>query len=234
MTDLSSNRMLQGAGNLLGPKPNSQFNSIVEVIVECLPLFAASAIEGCVRNENGYNRRLARFICNIAHNKELPFFAQPESMEDETRGNSPATDIGICLMQDDVAIDPPRVALFEGKRLSNDLESRREKEYVIGHEAKGKHICCGGVERFKLSRHAHRFRHAGMIGYMENGTPDHWLERINSWISELSCQQHDPAWLDEEQLSPLTTKGLVTESSSIVCRPSSNLFLMHLWVNLAL
>jgi len=225
--------MLGASGTLSGPKQNTLFNLVVELVAEALPLFAASAIKEGIRNENGYNRRLSRFITNVAVNKDLPFFAQPENMEDETRGCSPATDIGICLQQEDVATDPPRVALFEGKRLSKSLEKKREREYVIGHEEKGKHICCGGLERFKLSRHGQKFNHAGMVGYMEDGSPEHWQDKINSWICELSREQHDPTWLIEEQIGSMATKGLVTESMSILNRHDSEICLKHLWVNVA-
>jgi len=153
-------------------------------------------------------------------------------MEDLRRGGSPAPDIGIHLDIVDDAEPPPRITVFEGKRLTTSLGSQRQREYVIGHEEKGKHIPCGGVERFKLSIHGREVNLAGMIGYVQNETPEYWREQVNTWISELTSQQLDPAWLAQEQLTPLKTKGRVTDCTSVVCRRDSELHLTHLWINL--
>lgn len=228
----SERRMLAGAGALRGLTPNAQFNSVVKLFILSLPLFAASALKDIVENENGLNRRLARFVSNIADKNGLPFIAQPESMDDETHGSSPATDIGIHLKVDDTSCDPPKITVFEGKRLSATLPRNRHCEYVIGHDKGGKHVKCGGIERFKLSIHAREFNHAGMIGYMQNGTPESWRSQSNTCIAELSCQQHKPAWTAQEQLTSLATNERVSECSSLVSRVDGNLHLTHLWIDL--
>ncbi len=225
-------RMLGGAGDLCGPIPNAQFNSVVDLISLSLPLFAKSALQDEIKSENGLNRRLARFVSNIAAQRELPFIAQPESMEDETSGSSPATDIGIHLKADDIESDPPKVTVFEGKRLSTNLPKHRRKEYVIGHDKDGKHVKCGGIERFKLSIHAKEFKRAGMIGYVQDGTSENWRTQVNTCIAELSCQQHNPSWAVQEQLTSLAKNERVSECSSIVSRVDGNLHLTHLWIDL--
>ena len=232
MTDFSVKRMLGGAGTLLGPSPNTQFNSIVEVIVLSLPLFAESALQENIRNENGLNRRLARFITNVADKSGFPFFAQNESMEDETRGTSPAADIGIHLKIEDVASDPPKITVFEGKRLTATLGRERRQEYVIGHKKEDKHIPCGGIERFKCTIHGSEFAHAGMIGYLQEETPKIWYKKINSWISELCSQTFEPSWSELERLTPPETNGRITKCTSVVHRTKSELHLTHLWINL--
>jgi hypothetical protein len=219
-------------GTLSGPVPNTQFTQIVELVKVAMPPFAASARQEDIKNENGLNRRLARFITNIADNNKLPYFAQSESMEDESRGDSPATDIGIHLKVDDIFADPPKIALFEGKRLSEHTGLYRRREYVVGHEKAGKHIPCGGIERFKCNLHGRRFKYAGMIGYLQDGTSEHWLNQINGWITELSSQQHDPAWLESEHLTPHAADGGVTKYFSVALRKSDKLCLTHLWINL--
>ncbi len=224
--------MLGGTGILLGLPHNTQFNCIVELIVLSLPLFAESAQQEKINNENGLNRRLARFITNVADKIGIPFFAQPESMEDETRGNSPATDIGIHLKIEDIATDPPKVTVFEGKRLTSTLGRERRQEYVIGHENNGEHIPCGGIERFKYTIHGREFTHAGMIGYLQEETPEIWREKINTWISALCSHSFEPAWSEQEQLIPPVTDGRVTKCTSVVQRSESKLHLTHLWVNL--
>lgn len=224
--------MLKGMGAFSGPPRNTQFHQIVKLIKVALPPFAVSAQKEYISNENGLNRRLARFITNIADKHELPYFAQTESMEDETRGDSPATDIGIHLKVEDISVDPPKIALFEGKRLSEGTGVSRLREYVIGHEKNGRHVPCGGIERFKRSLHGRNFKYAGMIGYIQDRSPDYWLTQINLWISELTSQEAIPKWSHEEQLSPLKSSEQVSSSASIVIRKADKLDLTHLWINL--
>lgn len=228
----SSNRKLGGSGTLLGPTSGTQFDAVIGLIERTLPLFAESVLGDRIDNENGLNHRLSLFLTNTAIRDMLPFFANRESMEDETHGNSPAPDIGIYLYADDTAHPPPKITVFEGKRLTVKLGSKRQKEYVIGHEDAGQHILCGGIERFKLSIHAREFERAGMIGYVQDGTHAGWLERVNTWILELSEQKHNPKWLKQEQLLVLAHKGIVTECTSTVYRKDTTLCLTHLWIHI--
>lgn len=228
----STGRVLGGTGNLLGPPQNAQFGMVVAFIKANLPKFAESILKTEINNENSLNSRLSRFITNAA-TQEI-FFADREYMEDETRGNSPAVDIGIYLKIDDTAIDPPMITVFEGKRLTTKLPKKRYREYVIGHKERGKHIRCGGIERFKLAIHGGKLNRAGMIGYIQDGTPDGWQEKTNAWICELCNQPFDPAWSEKEQLKQRKTGGRIIEYSSVVNRAHSVLHLTHLWIDLSL
>ena len=232
MTEFSAKRMLGGTGTLIGLPHNAQFNSVVELIVLSLPLFAESALQKNIVKENGLNRRLARFITNVADKNGFPFFSENESMEDETRGNSPAADIGIRLKIEDIASDSPKITVFEGKRLTSTLGRERRQEYVIGHEKDGKHVPCGGIERFKCSIHGSQFAYAGMIGYLQEEMPEIWCEKINSWIFDLCSQPFEPAWSERERLTPLETDGRTTKCASVVHRNENELHLIHLWINL--
>ena len=232
ITKYPAGRMLGGIGTLLGPSLNAQFDMVVEFLKTNLPQFAKSVLNANIENENGLNSRLSRFITNAAA-QEI-FFADRESMEDETRGNSPAADIGIFLRVEDAGIDPPLITVFEGKRLTTKLPNKRRREYVIGREEGGKHIHCGGIERFKLAIHGGKLNHAGMIGYLQDGIADSWREKINTWICDLCSQPFDPAWSEREQLTLWKTDGRVTECSSIVNRVGSKLHLTHLWLDLVL
>jgi hypothetical protein len=223
--------MLGGTGTLCGPAPNTQFNCVVELIVDAIPVFAAFAMNECITNEDGLNSQLALFISKRARISDLPFIVLHQSMEDLTRGDSPKPDIGIHLDTDDEAEPPPRITVFEGKRLTTQLDAKRRREYVVGHVKNGKYIK-GGIERFKWSIHGGKFKNAGMIGYLQDGTPDHWRDQVNGWISELSRQEHDLAWSEKEQLTLHTTVGRVTECSSVVFRKTDALRLAHLWINL--
>jgi hypothetical protein len=230
--DFTSKRPLGGVGKLLGPTPNTQCRKVMELVATALPLFADTALKEGIANENGLNRMLSRFINNLGNNQGAPYFAQPEPMEDEKLGNSPAPDIGIYLYQDNIVGDCPKVTVFEGKRLSSHIESKRRREYVFGHEENGKHVQSGGIERFKQSIHGRNFKYAGMIGYVQNGTFETWIGQVNNWIIELSQQANDPQWFEKEQLESILIKEQIAEFSSIVCRQSDCLHLTHLWVSL--
>jgi hypothetical protein len=231
MTQYPAGRMLGGTGNLLGPSPNAQFKRVIGFLKTHLPQFAESILTTGIYNENGLNSRCSRFITNAAKKKD--FFANSESMEDETCGNSPKVDIGIYLKVDDIEIDPPLITVLEGKRLTTKLVPERRREYVIGGEKNGKHIQCGGIERFKLGIHGTGPGPAGMIGYIQDGKPDNWQTKINTWICELCRQSYDPEWSMQEQLEHRKTNGRVSEYSSIVIRVKNALHLTHLWIDLS-
>ena len=233
MANFTEKRMLGGDGILRGPDSGAQFNRVVRLVGDCLPLFAVSAKKDGIENENGLNRQLSQFITNVSKQKGLPFFSQPESMENEMDGGSPAVDIGIHLYVDDVSSKPPMVTVFEGKRLTTKLGKMRRREYVFGHEEKGKHIPCGGIERFKKSIHARKFMRAGMIGYIQDGTSDNWYKQVNTWISDLTQQDHKPTWLKKELLALQQTKDGVTTSTSVVYRHGSQMQVTHLWIDLS-
>lgn len=233
MNQSSPGRMLGGIGTLLGPPKNTQFQRVVAFIRTVLPKFADSAMNDGIANEDGLNSKLTRFITNAADQEN--FFANRESMEDERRGNSSATDIGIYLkVNPDSGIDPPLITVLEGKRLSTKLPKKRHQEYVIGHEEKGKHVPCGGIERFKRDIHGKNLNHAGMIGYLQNETAEIWYDKINTWIRELCSQSSEPRWSEKEQLRPKKNNGPVTEYESVVKRTNDELQMTHLWINLVI
>ncbi len=233
MSNSYAKRILGGTGKLLGPASYSQFNRVVELIRGCLPQFAESVLKEGIKNENGLNRKLCRFVTNVSRNTGLPFCAQPESMEDEANGGSPTADIGVYLLSEDTSHDPPKITVFEGKRLTGRLERKRRREYVFGHERGGNHIACGGIERFKLAIHGRHFDRAGMIGYIQEETPPIWQERVNAWISELAGMEHDPIWTEEEHLTALKTDEQVTVCTSVVYRRDDEIHLTHLWIDLS-
>jgi hypothetical protein len=185
-----------------------------------------------IKNENGLNRKLCSFITNLSMSKGLPFYAQSESMEDETRGDSPSTDIGIHLCVDDIAGEAPKITVFEGKRLTTCLGKKRRREYVYGHDINGQHVPCGGIERFKMAIHGRDFPRAGMIGYVQDETPVTWQARVNVWITDLTEKECRPKWSEKELLVPLRAEGRVSMSSSVVYRHDREMSLTHLWVDL--
>jgi len=225
-------RSLGDAGGFSGPPPNRQIECVCESIVACLPNFVSYVHSEKIHNENGLNRNLSLLLEHWFRLKNLPFLAQPESMEDDRCGSSPAPDIGIYYMLCDSAIDLPKVTVIEGKRLDSGIKKQRRREYVYGREEKGRHVCCGGMERFKKRIHGRNQSSAILLGYMQTDSFEEWHTKINSWISELIGQAHEPNWLMSEQLPLMTIDGLSAKCESQLCRTTGALHLVHLWVDL--
>ena len=223
---------LGDAGGFSGPPPNRQFACVCDAISGCFPDFVKSVLQDKIANENGFNRRMSRFVSYRFSKEGLPYLAQPESMEDESCGNSPATDIGIYYMPCDSAINLPKVTVIEGKRLDSGIKKQRRHEYVYGHEEKGKHVCCGGMERFKKRIHGRNQSSAILLGYMQTDSFEKWHIKINSWISELIGQEYEPSWFMREQLPLMTIEGLSAKCESQLCRTTGALRLVHLWVDI--
>lgn len=106
---------------------------------------------------------------------------QPESDKE--------TDIGVFVMSR--ARKPIPIIEFEAKRLS---ESSNNKEYVFGIR--------GGIERFKRGHHSSHLKVCGMFGYVQNKSSAEWINKINTWISELSQENSDSTidWTDKQEL----------------------------------
>jgi hypothetical protein len=72
-----------------------------------------------------------------------------------------------------------------------------------------------------------------MIGYVQDGTPDHWHKQVNTWITELAHEKHIPAWEQKEHLTAITADGKISEYSSVVLRKGDQLNLAHLWIDVS-
>lgn len=83
------------------------------------------------------------------------------------------TDIGVFVLTK--GVKPVTIIEFEAKRLS---ETSNNKEYVCGNR--------GGIERFKKGEHASHLSVCGMFGYVQSRSSKDWIEKVNTWIEELS------------------------------------------------
>jgi len=88
------------------------------------------------------------------------------------------TDIGVVILTKDIR--PVTIIEFEAKRFS---ESSNNKEYVCGIK--------GGIERFKRGEHASHLSVCGMFGYVQSRTSTIWINKVNTWIGELSVTNTD-------------------------------------------
>jgi hypothetical protein len=122
---------------------------------------------------------------------------------------------------------------FECKRLPAPSKDR-EREYVTG----GIRQKSGGIQRFKLGVHAPDLDLAVMIGYVQEGSMDHWHHQINEWITDLSGETITDycAWNESERLQPLEENARegVASCRSVHNRTggvsSDELTIHHLWV----
>ena len=124
--------------------------------------------------------------------------------------------------------------VFEGKRLPAPSKSR-EREYVSGGNEYS-----GGIQRFKRGLHGATVEEAAIVGYLQDGTLDAWLTRINEWISDEVRQPSasDETWSFSEQLAllPSIPQQGVAQATSKHSRTYSmvgpEIQLRHLWVEM--
>ncbi|MEX1233125.1 MAG: hypothetical protein WEB58_22940 [Planctomycetaceae bacterium] len=107
---------------------------------------------------------------------------------------------------------------------------RDEWEYVISRKGS-----TGGIQRFKEGHHGAAHEFGGMIGYVQEGSPENWLAQINNWISELVAQSTN-GWDHDDKLRLLkpNNENRVSQYSSHHRRPTvgSDIELRHSWVTM--
>lgn len=124
--------------------------------------------------------------------------------------------------------------VFEGKRLPAPSKVR-EREYVSGGS-----VYSGGIQRFKRGLHGATVEEAAIVGYVQDGSFDTWLTRINGWVLEEASQPSAPdeTWSSTECLAflPNEPQAQVARATSIHSRTNSNasseIQLRHLWVEM--
>jgi hypothetical protein len=124
-------------------------------------------------------------------------------------------------------IDHIPLYVVEAKRLpAPDNKKYREKEYVIGGENNG------GIERYKTKKHGKWLIKSGMIGFVEKNSFHDWLDRINTWILDLSSVSK--YWSDDEVLIIEQDSNIeYCYLSSVAHRKLKNndIDLSHWWIN---
>lgn len=134
------------------------------------------------------------------------------------------TDIGVVILTKD--IKPVTVIEFEAKRFS---ETSKYKEYVSGVR--------GGIERFKRGEHASHLSVCGMFGYVQSRTSTIWIDKVNSWIEELSQTNTDSSidWLNpNEKLDRINSFSKVEKLESINDRKllQNSIHLYHYFIDI--
>lgn len=103
-------------------------------------------------------------------------------------------------------------------------EASRKKEYVYGESNNG------GIERYKTEKHGKGLNTCGLLGFIENENPKHWLTTINKWITDIASTS--TIWKEDETLSEIESQYDYSFLESIAHRKTSDLKLVHLWINL--
>jgi len=186
--------------------------------------------------EERLNGQLCKYLNVTAANRFPMVYFHHEEKQTGTRrvDISALPKKGIVLGLTYHSIYEPFVVL-EGKRLpapSND----REREYVTGRPKQS-----GGIQRFKLSLHGARHSMAAIVGYVQSGTLQEWLAKINEWIATEAENQSvsGESWSMAEQLLDFDEVTSSRTSSAFSVHPrtggatSSEIKLRHLWVAMA-
>jgi hypothetical protein len=124
-------------------------------------------------------------------------------------------------------------ALFpiEAKRLPTPREKDRdEREYVITDPGS-----TGGIQRFKFGHHGSKHDFAAMIGYVQEGTFEGWLDKMNGWIGQLA-KQTPPMWTidDSLRIDGYDSKARICRLHSLHARHNlTPCPLKHLWIQIS-
>jgi len=160
-------------------------------------------------------------VCLLNEEEGFPPFNFEKNPTQPDSGKE--TDIGAVVLTKNAK--PLTIIEFEAKRLSNNSNN---KEYVCGQR--------GGIERFKRSQHASHLSVCGMFGYVQSGTSLEWIQKINTWLTELSQDVNDNtiAWNNiNERLIKLKVIGDVQKWTSINSRINMKAIkLYHYFINL--
>ena len=196
---------------------NLEVDSILKFIDENISGFYEYYIS---RNDSDKENRISEFLIShfqISIHEQggfLPYyFIKNPTQAVSTR----ETDIGVKALTRSAK---NTIIEFEAKRFS---ESSNNKEYVCGER--------GGIERFKKDLHSSHLVVCGMFGYVQSGTAQEWIGKVNGWIGEKQKNNQDSTidWTtDQEQLISNNTFPRVEKLFSKHLRKQSNDFI-SLW-----
>lgn len=180
-------------------------------------------------NDSDKENRISDFLvhhfeCCLREEPSGGYFPFRFSKNPTQPNSGKETDIGVFILTR--VSTPVTIIEFEAKRLS---ETTKYKEYVSEER--------GGMARFKKGEHASHLSVCGMFGYVQSRTPEEWIEKINTWITELSKTNIDPDidWKrPEEKLSEVQTFPNVKKLKSINNRMKTNnsILIYHYFINL--
>ena len=130
--------------------------------------------------EDAITADLSRYLTEKAYNTGMPFMFTNQDLR---------ADIGVHGRAY-IPENSHKFCWIEAKRLPTPKGTRRdEREYVFVDHSK--YEGNGGIERFKLNKHGLNKHGEGlpvaiMIGYVQEGEFDNWVDKVNEWLKVYS------------------------------------------------
>lgn len=174
--------------------------------------------------ENWISNLLVRHL-NLCNNEQGGFLPYEFSKNPSQAYSGKETDIGVYAQTRQAK--PITIIEFEAKRFS---ETSNNKEYVCGER--------GGIERFKRGEHASHLSICGMFAYVQSRTSDEWIQKVNTWISELAQTNVDPEieWNNPDEklshISQLPPNVDLHKSINKRRLPLNSITIYHYFINL--
>ena len=191
------------------------------------------------RNENYYNQNLNRFLQIRARDKcdavQFDREIEHDSPGAHDIGTFPADEIGLIVRGRKFRPREP-IYTMECKRLPSPVGSR-QREYLTSESG---HPPRGGVQRYKMGIHGAGLDDAGIIGYVEEGTPEAWQRKINGWVDQLIRNPVDSTvvWKSADRLKPYSGvkkgKRVRVSKSECIRVQAGKTRLTHFHVNMKL
>ena len=210
-----------------------QRDALLDFIAEQLPRWKAADEKVLETSEDRLTMQLTDFLEEAADDSDgwewLRFNTQrPDAVNKKGTLDIVAKPVRAVIIAERLYTRATVLLPIECKRLPAPLPKEREQEYV--KSGKG---ATGGIQRFKLGKHASDHDLAVMIAYVQEGRPADWLATVNGWISALASVSKSD-WTNDDCL-------LLDEDSGELCRLTSRhdrgagrskIELRHLWINL--
>ena len=209
----------------LSVKPNHEVEVILGFIDENITSFPTYyKANNDSTKENWISNLLVRHL-NLCNNEQGGFLPFEFSKNPPQEHSGKETDIGVYAQTRQSK--PVTIIEFEAKRFS---ETSNNKEYVCGAR--------GGMERFKRGEHGSHLSICGMFAYVQSRTSDEWIQKVNSWISELAQSKSDPEieWNSPDEklshVSQLPPNVDLHKSTNKRNVPLNSIEIYHYFINL--
>lgn len=204
-------------------KPNSTLGKIIQSICDTYSPFVEVLKSHKNPNLSSEKSLVQEFVIqnDIQLRKHINSLRIEKEYTDNFYRTKGIPDFAYLPLEEGVSHEP--IFIVEAKILpAPDNITKREKEYVIGDN------CNGGIERFKIGKHGVGVDYCGIVGFInDNNTIETWINRINSWIIDLSKEENS-IWSHDETLEIVDNSNQI---QSIIKRHSKNACLYHFLLN---
>jgi len=180
-----------------GIEPNTLLTRTTEFVYRQLPEWRDDPERTEESAEEKLNAQLCKFLNSRARRSlKMAYFFHEERQTATRRVDMSALPVTGTMIGSTYFSHYDPFLVMEGKRLPAP-EASREREYLTGGAVKS-----GGVQRFRLGLHGAALPRAILIGYVQEGHPREWFDRINGWMDELVAAgaADGETWSRTEQL----------------------------------